>query len=266
MKQFLTLTALSLIMSISYAQDSTSLTNISDNLGNTVSSRAIYKGTILTSVNAGYSKLNGEESAGIPFNISFSTLPTLNIGYGITKFLDVRISTGWYKRSWENRIDTGSVNGLGGFGISTKVNVLKQKSWIPEVAFGVGVSFPSKKFSGSTNINSTLAWSYRFGDKFRLGGNFMMNTFYSDFSSNQEFNWQYSLNVRYEFIEGFGAYADLYSGSFSFGYFQLSGGLYYRLNPNMQLNVSGGYGGINSGSNITSTSINGGFSWLLFNK
>ena len=71
--------------------------------------------------------------------------------------------------------------------------------------------------------------------------------------------------MRYELNNGFGLYADVYSGNFRINLFYLNVGAYYRLNNNMQFQIS--YGKQYARYfDLDSKQISFGFNWLLFNK
>ena len=281
-KLILTVSTVLLITSLAFSQDSTSVknstvTNISDNLGRTISSRAIYKGSLSTRLGFGYSEFKIDDGHGDSYNSRDITAPHIMIGYGITKNIDVHISTNIVQSDWDNTNDssflTGSNYRIRGYFIGSKVNLWKQKGWLPEVAFDLGVGLPSDFKLIKSNVSATLAFSYKIGEKLHLGGNVnMYSTFYEVNTETEVQNsFGFSLNIRYEFIHGFGAFADLdlngiRVNSYIPSNYTPNGGLYYRINPNMQIELSAGKFLSTGYSPTTFGYVSGGFNWLLFNK
>jgi len=256
MKNFYTIVIASLLLTTSsFGQDTNSVSHISDNLGNTESSRAIYKGTLLTSIGIEY---NEEKYQSGDSEFSFKTIgaPVISIGYGIFKFMDIRIGydlnyyTSYFSQdgSWSNyysNIEFGS-----------KINLFKQKEWVPELSY-------SLYYNSDQFVTNTLAFSYNLGEKFRVGGNVGL-ILYDVKKINLDRQLYFSVNIRYEFFEGFGAFADVKSQDRIYDYMTSQFGLYYRLNNNMQFHLNGGKVFYTNITDLNHNFVNGGFSWMLF--
>jgi len=272
MKKLLTLTVLFLLLTGTYAQDSATVTIISNNLGYTMASRAIYKGTILTSVifnhNTAISKYNNFE-----YKTNSLTIPGFFIGYGISKNVDIRVSSGYAKREWESNggvtgPQNGGFSGLNGIGIGSTVNLFKQKKWLPELAFSLDAYVPNYDFNSGVNVNlkSSVAWRYYFGNHLRVGGNFIMrNNINESYANHFSTNFSFTLNTRYELQNGLGCFVDVLSPTFKVNSLYPSAGIYYRLRKNIQVQVTVGKS-YYFNYDIESKYLSGGFSWLLFNK
>ena len=272
-KLYITTFAFFLLVNLSFGQDTTSITHISDNLGYTKSSRSIYKGTLLTRISFGYSET---KAAGPGYNFLKKAvgIPGVNIGFGIFKNIDLRIGIGMsYNETHFSGSDySGSpINSftsdykMNNFAFGSKINLFKQQKLVPELAYSLDVNTLFTSTNSRSHIYNTLAFSYNLGEKFRLGGNFGLRTSlsltgYSEGSSHLF----YSLNIRYEFMDGLGAFMDFKPANISSIDMNSMLGIYYRLNNNMQFNL---YGGtlLLTPQNYPSDVyfVSGGFSWLL---
>ena len=272
--QLLTFCAITLISFSSFSQDDNTVTKISDNLGNTLSSKAIYKGTLLTGVRFSWSQAqvgftNGSNGG---FKSTMKALPSAYFGYGISKNVDIHVSASYLQNEWESDgiagPSNGGFNGFGGLTIGSKVNLFKQKKWLPEIALNVDASIPNADFGFRElmKLQSTLAWGYYLGDNFRVGGNFIMRNFINS-SYSETFTTDFSLtfNTRYELSNGLGFFADVMVGSFNFNSMFPTVGVYYRYKQNIQLHISAGKY-YTFQSSVDSEYVSAGFSWLLFNK
>jgi len=254
------------------AQDSNTVTNISNNLGTTMSSRAIYKGTLLTGVN--FSSNNATVGYNnFEYKTKSLSIPGIFVGYGISKNVDIRVSTGYAKREWESNggvsgPQNGGFSGLSGIGIGSTVNLFKQKKWLPELAFSLDTYIPNYDFNNDVNVNlkSTLAWRYYLGNNFRVGGNFFMRNFINQSYSNHfTTEFSFTLNTRYELQNGLGMFVDVLSPTFNLNSLYPSAGVYYRIKKNLQIQVTVGKS-YHFNQDVESKYVAGGFNWLLFNK
>ena len=119
-------------------------------------------------------------------------------------------------------------------------------------------------FNSDEFVTNTLAFSYNLGENFRLGGNFGLELYDLERKINPR-QWFFSLNTRYEFFEGFGAFADIKSQDRAYEYMKTQIGLYYRLNNNMQFHLNGGkVFFVESNGDLNEYFASGGFSWMLF--
>jgi len=261
MKNFYTIIIASLLVTTSsFSQDTNSVSHISDNLGNTESSRAIYKGTLLTTLGIEY---NEQKYQSGDYESSFKTIgaPVISIGYGIFKFMDFRVRYGLnYQESYFSQDGSWSNYPVHSLEFGSKINLFKQKGWIPELSYSL--YYISDTYS--QRVTNTLAFSYNWGEKFRLGGNFGL-PLYDLEKFEPARKWYYSLNIRYEIFEGFGVFADVKSQDLMYRGMNSQIGFYYRLNNNMQFHLNGGkvfYVESNNPFDIYFAS--GGFSWMLF--
>ncbi len=255
-KLYITLFVSLAFTTVSFCQDTNSVSPISDNLGNTESSHAIYKGTLLTSLSMDYNELkyNSEYS-----DHSFKTLgaPVISVGYGLFKFMDFRLTYGLnHDRSYYSQVGSRS-SYHSNIQFGSKINLFQQKKWMPELSY-------SLYYNSDEFVANTLAFSYNLGDNFRLGGNFGLELYDIELKTNPR-QWYFSLNARYEFFEGFGAFADIKSQDRVYEYMKTQIGVYYRLNNNMQFHLNGGkvfY--VESNGDLNEYFSSGGFSWMLF--
>ena len=259
---YITILACLTIASISFGQDTNSVSHISDNLGNTESSRAIYKGTLLTSLSIEYNELKYQGLYSTSSNKTIGA-PVISIGYGVFKFMDFSVSYGLnYQESNfpQDGIFLSNYPYLNTFEIGTKINLFKQKGWVPELSY----SLDYVSDIHLQRVTNTLAFSYNWGEKFRLGGNFGL-PLYDLEKFEPARKWYYSLNVRYEFFEGFGAFADVKSQDLMRWGMNTQIGFYYRLNNNMQFHLHGGkVFFVESNNRFDIYFASGGFSWMLF--
>jgi len=255
------------------AQDSVSIYSITDQLGSSSSSRAIYKGVFLANLNYNYSEME-IPGFGSKYN-SWNHGPGLNLGYGISKRVDVRIGTGYSFLKYSNKsfhtTETGTKNFWTGILVGSRLNLFSQKKWRPELAFSANVFISNNtKVLTYEHLDLVLAWSYKLGDKFRLAGNFGWNETSSKFRSDGFFDpFYYTLNARYEWGKGIGFFADFYLPKSLENYHPTpSVGGYYRLNPNMQFHVRyRQFVDFNNQEYLPQFyTIGGGFSWLIGNN
>ena len=255
-KLYIALFASLVFTTISFSQDTNSVSHISDNLGNTESSRAIYKGTLLTSLSIDYNELkyNSEYS-----DHSFKTLgaPIISVGYGLFKFMDFRLTYGLnHDRSYYSQDGSWS-SYHSNIQFGSKINLFQQKKWIPELSY-------SLYYNSDEFVTNTLAFSHNLGENFRLGGNFGLRLYDLESKINPR-QWSYSINARYEFFKGFGAFVDFKSQDQKFWWRTSSQiGVYYRLNNNMQFHLNGGKVFYSENNDLNEYFASGGFSWMLF--
>ena len=271
-KLYITTITFFLLVNLSFGQDSNSITNISDNLGYTTSSRAIYKGSLLTGIGFGYSEVKAQ-SIGYDFSNKTITAPGISIGYGLFNNIDFHVNVGMQYQEYnltqiysgDTTKNHGSSYKVNSFGFGTKINLFKQKGWVPQLAYSLEVNTLFDSQNSLSYMNNTLAFAYYLGEKFRLGGNLGLRTrLYVSGDSEGSSHLFYSLNLRYEFIDGFGAFLDFKPANISDYIMNSQVGLFYRLNNNMQLNLNAGkllFTEPNFPTKITF--ISGGFSWLL---
>lgn len=266
---------LSLIISqiSAISQDSMSIYQVTNELGYSESSKAIFKGKLLTSLNYAYSEWH---LGNINQNFSnWGSGPNINIGYGITKRVDVRITTGQFSNTYRfldgSTEKSGNIKNWSGLFFGTKVNLTNQKGWIPESAVSVDLSMPYQYESLElTTIKLNFAWSYLIGNNFRLGGDFLFTDDFDNFQQRNFFDsFHYRINARYELVNGFGVFVDVnLPKSFGGMIYNPNGGLYYRLNKNAQFHILYGttMGNENKSYTYDSRYFRVGFSGMLLNK
>ena len=270
-KTFITL-SLILVQCIGFAQDSVSIYQITNALGVSECSRAIYKGKLLTNINYTYSEWNTERT-----NYNYSSWnngPYINIGYGLTKRVDLHVNTGYFSSQSRYSIDTeeevGHSKSWSGIYVGTKVNLTNRKKWIPESAVSLDFSFPYLNNNlDLSKMELNFAWSYLLGSNFRLGGNFSFYGYFNNISARNVLeSFHYSINARYEIIQGFGAFVEMnLPKSFGGTIYNPYGGLYYRLNNQAQFHVMYGksFGNQFKSSSFNQQYFRVGFSGLLPN-
>ena len=250
----------------------TTISEVSNRLGRTRSSRAIPKGRLLTNVNFSHLDLTIGS-----FEVNRNG-PITSVGYGLTKRMDISLSSGYYFNSGSSDAYwwmSNEWNQWQGLKFSSKFNLLEQKGWMPQMAIAIDfkgeyiTSFgPSlDRFNNGSGIILSLPWSYHLGEKFRLGGGFgyMVSNSYRDM--DHLFNC--SINSRYEFSIGLGVFMDVFVPT-DFYYSSVTGtiGAYYRINPSIQVDFS--FERIHENLTLYNTydrsQLSCGFSWLMFNK
>ena len=118
------------LTTVSFGQDTNSVSHISDNLGNTESSRAIYKGTLLTSLSIDYNELKYQSEY---YESSFKTVgaPAISLGYGLFKFMDLRLAHDLiHSTSYNSKIGSWSKY-HSNIQFGSKINLFQQKKWRP---------------------------------------------------------------------------------------------------------------------------------------
>ena len=257
-KLYTTVIAALLVATSTFSQDTNSVSHISDNLGNTESSRAIFKGTLLTSLSLEYNELKYQD----PYSTSsLKTIgaPVISIGYGVFKFIDFRVKYGInYQESYFSQDGPPSKYSVHSLEFGSKINLFKQKGWIPELSYSL--YYISDTYS--QRMTNTLAFSYNWGEKFRLGGSLGLPLY--DLELPEPAHLWYSLNVRYQIFEGFGAFADVKYQDHWLYYMNTQIGLFYRLNNNMQFHLNGGKVWYTELNHFDEYFANAGFSWMLF--
>ncbi len=191
-------------------------------------------------------------------------------GYGVSKRVDVKLGLG-YRFSRYQYDSAGYVTNsrkaadFTGISLESKVNLFTQNKWRPELALSGNYFYSSL---GGDMVGLVLSWSYRLGDKFRLGGNFASNNVDSELDGNYGFfdSFNYTVNARYEFVKGIGVFADIRLPNSLESYSAMPDfGVYYRVNSNMQFHMR--YNQLMSIDNNPTQLYNlgGGFSCLFFN-
>jgi hypothetical protein len=257
MKYLITIFLCSLLSFISLAQnDSTSIYNVTDQLGSSKSSRAIYKGVLLTNLNYNHSEVTYPTWDGEGYHVVSDGFK-FTAGYGVFKGVDIKMGIAFFDT------DASRINSIS---VGSKVNLMKQTKWYPELALSGGYSYTTKN---SDFYDAALSWSYKLGSKFRLGGNFAYVGVVSRLGGTSEFfdSFNYTVNARYEFGRGIGVFADIPLPKSLDDYSSMPEiGTYYRINKNMQFHIR--YNQLISTDNNPTQLYNlgGGFSWLLGNN
>lgn len=185
------------------------------------------------------------------------TYNTTLIRLGLSRRIEARLEMDYFGTKSNRRSDDSLLqksNGLSGLTVASKVFLFQQNGLIPETSLLYGVSLPypgSKDFRPSYTgseikfllVNRIAKW-YEF--EYNLGVQWdgvTKNAAYA-YALNNEFE----INKRFFFfIEVYGYFYengdkdDRFNGSFTNDH-RLNGGIWYRLAPNLQLDLSGGFG------------------------
>ena len=109
-----------------------------------------------------------------------------------------------------------------------------------------------------------MAWSYSLPSNFGLSGNWGYTNHKEVFEQDVTFDhsWSYTLNVGYSIKYNLGVFAEIFGEDYvnddSTTPITVDGGVWYRINPKLQVDASAGFG-FDLGSNY----LNFGFSWLI---
>ena len=252
----------------SFGQDSNTVSNFTNRLGFVEGTRAIREKGLLAEINYSHSQTNYYRSGWVnPVEIleRQQTFPKINLGYGVANGVSIRFGIGLEKiwqttEHWEktyffvNDISFGST-----------INLSKQKGIMPELALLVDLKF---QLSGNYGLGVDVpwdvyglvgfAWKYEIVKPLKISGNFKYNGF------NRGLLWGTKLN--YEPINHLGIFTSVQASSWGLFDLQveLNGGLYYRFNSRIQIDLQG-YHWIEykdaENSNRNAFAI--GFSWLF---
>jgi hypothetical protein len=181
------------------------------------------------------------------------TYNTTLIRLGLSRRIEARLEMDYFGTKSNRRSDDSllqKVNGLSGLTVASKVFLFQQNGLIPETSLLYGISLPypgSKDFRPSYTgseikfllVNRIAKW-YEF--EYNLGVQ------WDGVTNAYAFNNEFEINRRlFFFIEMYGYFYengdkdDRFSGSFTNDH-RLNGGIWYRLAPNLQLDLSGGFG------------------------
>lgn len=253
-----------------HSQDSNSVYRITNQLGSTVSSKPIYKGVLYTDFKYLFSKSSSFEYD-VPAWNSTSTFNyfQLNAGYGILEGLDLSVG---YKQSQIGIVYDSSGHTIEdpydysnkAVSIGSKLNLLSQNGWKPELALS-----GSYRYNSRTNdeLDFRFALSYAIYEKLCLIGNLGWLFQIDKLSGTRGANMYASLNLRYMASNGLGFYAE-WASSKSYGSIPMSVGLgaFYQLNKNLLFHLQ--YSQFNEELDPVSPSYNfgGGLTWLMLNN
>ena len=255
------------------AQDSTKvetvevseISMITNRPGVTEASTAVFKGGFQMEVGLEYGKI--PNSKGSTDHSEYIFLPNFGFQYGVSKNVELRIfSTNYATRSFVNDGYTKFVFNLSNLYVGTKINLLRSKGLIPELAFVLNQGIPSNPADVRKQWPTTgiLAWSYSLPANFGLSGNLGYINHKEVFERNITFNhsWSYSVNVGYSIQNDFGVFVEIFGedqmNDDSEVPINFDGGVWYRFNPKLQIDASVGYE-----DELGSYYMNAGFSWLI---
>jgi hypothetical protein len=202
------------------------------------SSKAVYKGGFQIESGAQYSY------AGNLKNFQF---PDIGLLYGVSKRVEVRFFTGYNFSTYTDHMN---------FLIGTKVNVMKQKKGLPELAFIFNQSLPRlmiTKVSTDQVVkywrsNFIAAWSYSFPKNISIAGNlkYVLRTGGLDGNTDFQNQFGYTFNCGYELKKYLGVFAEVYGDKIIINNIgmvhNMDGGVWYRFNPTFQIDAQAGFG------------------------
>lgn len=235
--------------------------------GATEASKAVYHKGFQMEVGFEFGHI--PERKGSDKHTQYIYLPQFNLQYGVSKNVELRVSSSNYAtREQVNDGYTKFNYNLDNIVVGAKINLFKPKKWVPEMALLVTQSFPSnydnyRKYWPTTVL---LAWGYSLPKNFSLAGNIGYVHEKVSFDNHIEdgHSWKYTVNLGYAIKHNMGVFAEIF-GSDTFNDalktpLTLDGGVWYRFNPQLQIDASTGYG-----FDVGSYYINAGFSWLIIN-
>lgn len=256
---------------ISVAQDSIGTIEevvplITNRPGLTEASRAVYKGGFQLEMGLEYGKT--PTSKGSSEYSDYILLPNIGFLYGVSNNVELRVFGN--NQGSRNNHTCGQQKydySVDNVFVGTKINLLKSKGWIPELALVINQGIPTDGSSDLKSWASTglLAWSYSLPSNFALSGN-LGYTNEKITQENVDMKYQhgllYTLNLGYAIKSNIGTYVELngsdllYQGN-SFP-INVDGGFWYRVNPHLQVDALAGYG-----FEVENYFVNIGMSWLL---
>lgn len=247
-----------------FAQDSTSITDITNGLGFVNGTKTIRKGSLYTRVGYSRSKVKRETSIGT-FKGVYQNLPKLNLGYGLGSRIDLRMGLGFSHNTWESVESSGSNYIFSGLNLGTKINVFHQKGWIPEVAVDVGMATLGKDFN-HLSIPTSLTFKYYLADRFDVSGSVWYTNSWSSGYHHDLFRW--SMESSFDITKNLGVYASVRTWNPKRYEVYWNTGLFYQVNNTFLLNLE--YTTLGSpfwsSYNNSSRTISAGFSWLMLNN
>ena len=245
--------------------ESKELSMITNRPGFTEASRAVFKSGLQIESGFQYSKDKLVKNSLDHYeNI---LLPNLGLLYGVSKNVEVRVFANYEGNRFSNQnITSKFYYKIRDLSIGSKINLTKEKGFLPEMALLINQGVPTTKYPVQIwSTSALMAWSYTLSPRFGLSGNLNYGRDYEFKTKTSLFNqdyWGYTINLGYSITDEFGTYAELY-GVNSIGNgndldVNIAGGFLYRINPKFQIDLIGGYQFESEG-----ILVNAGFSWLL---
>ena len=255
-----------------FAQDSTSVSTteismITNRPGASESSRAVFKKGFQIETGLEFGKVPNFK--GNPEGIEYLFLPSFGFQYGVSENVELRIfATNYATRSINNGAPSQFVYNLSNVTAGAKINILKSKGIVPEMALLLTQGIPTNPADVRKQWPTTalLAWSYSLPANFGLAGNLGYINQKEVFEQQITFDhsWSYTLNVGYSIQENTGVFVEIFGtdnmNDNTTVPVNFDGGFWYRFNPKFQVDVSAGYG-----FDVGSSYVNAGLSWLFLN-
>ncbi|UII29190.1 transporter [Fulvivirga maritima] len=173
-----------------------------------------------------------------------SDIPNINLKYGITNWLEMRLQTSYSRDKMDiEGIDTLSneVDGLTPITIAPKIKVVEQNFLRPAITFAPTFTPGSIGAEGFQydhfNYGFRLLLEHVFNDKFSWS-----HGFGADWDDSRETTWAYSSAFSASLTGNLGAFAEIY-GYFAAdfpSYHVFDAGLTYVVTPDLQLDLAGG--------------------------
>ena len=255
-----------------FAQDSTSTASdasmITNRPGFTEASRAVFKSGF--QIESGFQYKKSPDYKGSESYSEGLFIPNLGLLYGVSKNVEIRIFGNLDGTRYHSSVWTSDYSySLTGLVVGAKINLTQAKGALPEMALLLTEGFPTNNIGIQTwSTSALLAWSYSLPANFGLSGNLgytLEYQFEDNMSLTNPSYFNYTVNLGYSIKENLGTYVEFYGAS-NIGdgtgiSTSMTGGLWYRFNPKLQVDLLGGYG-FDAGSYL----FNVGFSWLILNK
>ena len=252
-----------------FAQNPDSTTSevsmITNRPGATEASRAVFKKGF--QIEAGLEFGQVPNFKGNSEGIEYLFLPSFGFQYGVSDNVELRVfATNYATRSINNGAPSQFVYNLSNLNVGAKINLLKSKGLIPELALLITQGFPTNPNDVRKQwpTNGVLAWSYSLPVNFSLSGNLGYINQKEVFEQNITFShsWLYTLNLGYAIKDNTGMFVEVFGqddlNDDSAIPLNIDGGLWYRFNPKFQVDSSVGYG-----FDVGNYYVNVGISWLF---
>ncbi len=249
MRRILILLQIIISATFGYSQDSSSVSMITNRPGATEASTAVYKGGFQIEASLEYGKI--PERKGTSDHSEYLFLPSFGLLYGVSENVELRVfAVNYATRSNLNGGYTQFVYNLSDVFIGTKINLLKSKGLVPELALIINQGFPSNPSNVRKQwpTTATFAWSYSLPANFGLSGNLGYINEKEVFDQNVTFDhgWLYTLNLGYAIKDDVGVFVEIFGednmNDDSPIPLVVNGGAWYRFNPKLQIDASAGYG------------------------
>lgn len=270
MKKIMTLSFLIGAIFTINGQELTTISNndlqmVTNRPGATESSLAVYKGGFQIEAGLEYGKVPFDKNRESYTNYLY--LPNVGIQYGISKNIELRVfTTHLLSKYTMNEQSTSFESSLNEINVGAKINLVKSKGWVPEMALLVNQGIPTTRNDSTKQwpTKAVLAWSHSLPANWGVSGNLGYTNQKQSIHNNINYSHalSYTLNLGYAIKDNLGVFAEAFGEEVidsNNGFpLNIDGGAWYRFSNKFQIDGSLGYG-----LNQESYYLNIGMSWLV---